>query len=76
MSNKTRRTAFSVGAGVVATALVTVAAVQLDTQPAGAAKCDSFYVAPNGNDSAKGTEKSPWKTVTRARDEIRSNQKP
>ncbi|WP_328519153.1 right-handed parallel beta-helix repeat-containing protein [Kribbella sp. NBC_00359] len=74
MSKKTRRTAFSVGAGVVATALVTVAAVQLDTQPAGAAKCDSFYVAPDGNDSAKGTENSPWKTVTRARDEIRSKQ--
>ncbi len=71
MSHKTRRTALSVGAGVVATALVTVAAVQLNTQPAGAVDCKTFWVAPTGNDSAKGTEKDPWKTVTRARDEIR-----
>ncbi|WP_329001817.1 right-handed parallel beta-helix repeat-containing protein [Kribbella sp. NBC_00709] len=72
MSNRTRRTALSVGAGVVAAALVTVAAINLDAQPAGAAKCDNFWVAPTGNDAAKGTEKSPWKTVTRARDEIRN----
>jgi hypothetical protein len=71
MSNKTRRTALSVGAGVVATALVTVAAVQLNTQPAGAVDCKTFWVAPAGDDSAKGTESDPWKTVTRARDEIR-----
>ncbi|WP_405068182.1 right-handed parallel beta-helix repeat-containing protein [Kribbella sp. NBC_01510] len=71
MSHKTRRTALSVGAGVVAIALVTVAAVQLNTQPAGAVDCKTFWVAPTGNDSAKGTEQDPWKTVTRARDEIR-----
>ena len=53
---------------------MTVAAVQLNTQPAGAAKCEKFYVAPDGDDNAKGTEKEPWKTVTRARDEIRSKQ--
>ncbi|TCC42873.1 right-handed parallel beta-helix repeat-containing protein [Kribbella capetownensis] len=76
MSNRTRprlaRTALSVGAGVVAAALVVAAAVQLNAQPAGAARCDSFYVAPNGNDAANGTEKNPWKTITRARDEIRN----
>ena len=71
MSHKKRRTALSVGAGVVATALVTVAAVQLNTQPAGAVDCKTFWVAPTGNDSANGTERDPWKTVTRARDEIR-----
>ncbi|MFF0342340.1 right-handed parallel beta-helix repeat-containing protein [Kribbella sp. NPDC004875] len=71
MSNRTRRTAFSVGAGVVAAALVTVAAVQLNAQPAGAVDCQTFWVATSGDDAAKGTEKDPWKTVTRARDEIR-----
>src|SRR5437870_2818544 len=73
MSKRTRRTAFSVGAGVVAAALVTVAAVQLNAQPAGAVDCKTFWVAPNGDDAAKGTtEDEPWKTVTRARDEIRN----
>ena len=72
MSKRTRRTALSVVAGVVAAALVTVAAVQLNTQPAGAADCKTFWVAPNGDDAAKGTENNPWKTVTRARDEIRN----
>ncbi|TCC34094.1 right-handed parallel beta-helix repeat-containing protein [Kribbella speibonae] len=73
MSKRTRRTTLSVGAGVVAAALVTVAAIQFNAQPAGAVDCKTFWVAPSGNDSAKGTEKSPWKTVTRARDEIRTN---
>ncbi|MEU8221098.1 right-handed parallel beta-helix repeat-containing protein [Kribbella sp. NPDC048915] len=71
MSTRTRRSLSAV-AGVVAAALVTVAAVQLNAQPAGAADCKTFWVAPTGDDTAKGTEKSPWKTVTRARDEIRS----
>ncbi len=74
MSKKTRRTALSVGAGVVAAALVTVAAIQFNAQPAGAVDCNNFWVAPDGNDSAKGTEKEPWKAVTRARDEIRNKQ--
>jgi hypothetical protein len=72
MSRRTRRTTLSVGAGVVAAALVTVAALQFNAQPAGAVDCNNFWVAPDGNDSAKGTEKEPWKTVTRARDEIRN----
>ena len=72
MSKRTRRTTLSVGAGVVAAALVTVAAIQFNAQPAGAVDCNTFWVAPNGDDSAKGTEREPWKTVTRARDEIRN----
>ncbi|WP_427890691.1 right-handed parallel beta-helix repeat-containing protein [Kribbella sp. GL6] len=73
MSKKTRRTAFSAVAGVVAAALVTVAAVQLNVQPAGAVDCKTFWVSPNGDDAAKGTtEDHAWKTVTRARDEIRN----
>ncbi|TDO52488.1 parallel beta helix pectate lyase-like protein [Kribbella sp. VKM Ac-2527] len=70
--HSSRRTALSVGAGLVATALVTVAAVNLNTQPAGAAKCENFYLATDGDDAGKGTEKDPWKTITRARDEIRA----
>lgn len=72
MSRRTRRTTFSVVAGVVAAALVTVAAVQFNAQPAGAADCKTFWVATDGDDAAKGTERSPWKSVTRARDEIRN----
>ena len=30
-----------------------------------------YVVSPNGSDSNEGTSKSPWKTITRARDEIR-----
>ncbi|TCN38290.1 parallel beta helix pectate lyase-like protein [Kribbella orskensis] len=67
-----RRTAVSAGAGVVAMALVTVAAVNLGAQPAGAAKCESFWVAPNGDDAGKGTAEDPWRTVTQARDQIRA----
>ncbi|MGW7684172.1 right-handed parallel beta-helix repeat-containing protein [Kribbella sp. NPDC054772] len=73
MSKRTRRTALSAVAGVVAAALVTVAAVQMNAQPAGAVDCKTFWVAPNGDDAAKGTtEDQAWKTVTRARDEIRN----
>ncbi|GAA1550488.1 hypothetical protein GCM10009789_00340 [Kribbella sancticallisti] len=64
-----RRTTF--GAGLLAAVLVTAAGINLGTQSAGAADCDNFFVSPTGNDAAKGTEKEPWKTVTRARDEIR-----
>lgn len=30
-----------------------------------------YFVSPNGSDSNEGTYKSPWNTITRARDEIR-----
>jgi hypothetical protein len=31
----------------------------------------TYFVSPNGSDSNEGTLQSPWKTITRARDEIR-----
>ena len=31
----------------------------------------SFYVSPSGSDSNPGTEKAPYRTITRARDGLR-----
>jgi hypothetical protein len=31
-----------------------------------------FYISPTGNDSNNGSENAPWKTVTKARDHIRT----
>lgn len=36
-----------------------------------AAACDGFWVSPDGNDSAAGTQRKPWKTVEHARDALR-----
>lgn len=36
-------------------------------------QCRSFWVAPDGDDGARGTEGSPWRTVEHARDAIRSS---
>jgi hypothetical protein len=36
------------------------------------AGCQSFWVSPNGDDSAIGTEVKPWRTVEHARDTIRA----
>ncbi|HEY3512234.1 MULTISPECIES: right-handed parallel beta-helix repeat-containing protein [Kribbella] len=38
---------------------------------AGENACSTFWVAPNGNDGAPGTESKPWKTVEHARDTLR-----
>lgn len=35
----------------------------------------TFYVSPNGNDDADGSEKTPFKTLERARDEVRKYNK-
>lgn len=46
------------------------------TQPAYAAETDeaalTYYVAPNGSDSAAGTEDAPFATIAKARDTIRA----
>lgn len=34
-------------------------------------RCATFWVSPDGNDRARGTERAPWRTVEHARDEIR-----
>ncbi|TDO52489.1 parallel beta helix pectate lyase-like protein [Kribbella sp. VKM Ac-2527] len=36
------------------------------------AGCTSFWVSPDGNDSAIGTQAKPWRTVEHARDTIRA----
>jgi len=36
--------------------------------------CPSFWVAPDGDDRARGTERSPWASIERARDEIRKRE--
>ncbi|MEU8221099.1 right-handed parallel beta-helix repeat-containing protein [Kribbella sp. NPDC048915] len=39
--------------------------------PTGQTGCSTYWVAPNGNDSAAGTERKPWQTIEHARDTLR-----
>ncbi|MDG4785310.1 RICIN domain-containing protein [Micromonospora sp. WMMD1102] len=47
-------------------------AVVADPLPAAAAVQETFYVAPDGNDSNPGTITSPFRTLQRARDVVRT----
>ncbi|MBC2603223.1 hypothetical protein [Puniceicoccus vermicola] len=31
-----------------------------------------YYISPDGNDQNPGTQAAPWKTLTKARDQVRS----
>ncbi|MCX4835737.1 right-handed parallel beta-helix repeat-containing protein [Streptomyces sp. NBC_01016] len=57
-------------AGLLLAAGVTLPGT-LSADAAGDCSPTKLFVATDGNDKAKGTEQSPFKTVTRARDEIR-----
>lgn len=35
----------------------------------------AFYVSPDGSDSNSGTEREPFKTIEKARDEVRKHTK-
>jgi hypothetical protein len=64
----TTRTALLAAALVAAT----LPAVVISQSPASAAVQETYYVAPDGNDSNPGTLQSPFKTVQRARDAVRT----
>ncbi|WP_433118372.1 RICIN domain-containing protein [Micromonospora sp. CA-246542] len=64
----TTRTALLAAALVAAT----LPAVVISQSPASAAVQETYYVAPDGNDSNAGTQASPFKTVQRARDVVRT----
>ena len=53
----------------VSAALVAAVSYQM---PASAAIQVTYYVAPNGNDANPGTITSPWRTLQRARDVVRT----
>ncbi|MCG5218259.1 right-handed parallel beta-helix repeat-containing protein [Streptosporangium sp. KLBMP 9127] len=59
----------SLAAGAVLT--LSGAAAPAETAAAKACKPTEFFVAPGGDDKARGTKDLPWKTVERARDHIR-----
>jgi hypothetical protein len=64
--------------GVAVGLVVPAAVLGGSTLGAGAAPtaeqagCQSFWVSPDGSDSAIGTEAKPWRTVEHARDTIRA----
>ncbi|WP_155370717.1 ricin-type beta-trefoil lectin domain protein [Catellatospora vulcania] len=57
------------GAVLVSAALAATVVYQA---PASAAIQATYYVAPDGNDANPGTISSPWRTVQRARDAVRT----
>ncbi|MGC4854936.1 RICIN domain-containing protein [Micromonospora sp. DT4] len=65
----TTRTALLAAAALAA---ATLPAVVISQSPAAAAVQETYYVAPDGNDSNPGTLQSPFKTVQRARDAVRT----
>ncbi|WP_432904126.1 RICIN domain-containing protein [Micromonospora matsumotoense] len=65
----TARRSLLAGALLVAAALPAVLANQL---PASAAVQATYYVAPDGSDTNPGTLQSPFKTLQRARDAVRT----
>jgi hypothetical protein len=64
-----------IASGVVLGLLVTAVLVGGQTAIAAfTAGCAEFWVAPDGDDSARGTSQEPWRTVEHARDQIRAKQ--
>ncbi|MBM0231434.1 ricin-type beta-trefoil lectin domain protein [Micromonospora sp. STR1_7] len=65
----TARTSLLAAAVLVAAVLP---AVMTNQSPASAAVQQTFYVAPDGNDTNPGTMQSPFRTLQRARDVVRT----
>ncbi|MET8230375.1 ricin-type beta-trefoil lectin domain protein [Micromonospora sp. NPDC005298] len=65
----TARTSLLAVAALVAATLPTVV---VDQSPASAAVQATYYVAPDGNDANPGTLASPFRTIQRARDVVRT----
>lgn len=62
-----------VGLTAAAAALAVAGTFAVDASSTADAKaCPTFWVAPDGDDSARGTESKPWQTIERARDHIRA----
>ncbi|MFY1690466.1 RICIN domain-containing protein [Plantactinospora sp. WMMB782] len=68
-SRPTIKTSLLAVAVLVSAALPAVVA---DQRPASAAVQETYYVAPDGNDSNPGTITSPFRTLQRARDVVRT----
>ncbi len=63
--------AFAVGITSVLT-LGSLAACSTETPATTATRLTSFWVAPDGHDSARGTKQAPFRTLDRARDAVRT----
>jgi hypothetical protein len=65
----------TVGRSLLAIAVLVCAALASSVAyqtPASAATQATYYIAPNGNDANLGTITSPWRTLQRARDVVRT----
>ena len=58
--------------GTVLGAAATESASLFGNETAKEAVVGEFFVSPNGNDGAAGTEKAPFATLERARDAVRA----
>lgn len=63
------RTAKFVPLATLLLAVVTASSIALVAGPASASTAgaaSTYYVAPNGNDGAAGTQAAPWASIARA----------